>query len=232
MDLEHHELMHAHRYISVSAEACNWHCGKPQYLHTDDLRDTLPAMHTSPLQPPCSVEDYLAYEAEGRLRHEYIAGEIFAMTGASLVHNIIAGNLFTAFTAHLRGGPYRAFISDVKVRLKNGMDHIFYYPDVVIACGQGGIEKYYLTSPTLIVEVLSPTTEGTDRREKALHYKQIPTLEEYVLVAQESCEVTVYRRTDSWGHATWCSPQDVAEFRSIGLSLPLSEIYADLPPPT
>lgn len=186
-------------------------------------------MRSDPLEPPFSVEDYLASEADGRLRHEYIAGEIFAMTGASVEHNIISVNLLTAFTLHLRGGPCRAFMSDVKVRLKNGMDHIFYYPDVMVACGQEGIEKYYLTRPTLIVEVLSPTTEGTDRREKALHYRRIATLEEYVLVAQETCEVTIYRRSDSWSHVTWCSPQDVVEFKSIGLSLPLADIYTGLP---
>jgi len=74
-----------------------------------------------------------------------------------------------------------------------------------------------------------PTTEGTDRREKALHYKQIPTLEEYVLVAQESCEAAIYRRADSWGHTAYWSLQELAEFKSIGLSLSLSEIYAGLP---
>jgi Uma2 family endonuclease len=72
------------------------------------------------------------------------------------------------------------------------------------------------------------TTEATDRREKALHYRQIPTLEEYVLVAQESSEVTIYRRANSWRHVRFCSPQDVAELKSIDLSLPLTEIYAGL----
>jgi Uma2 family endonuclease len=187
-------------------------------------------MNISPRQPPFSIEDYLASEADGRLRHEYFAGEIFAMTGASVEHNIIAGNLFNLVSNHLRGGPCRAFMSDVKVRLKSGMDHIFYYPDVMVACGREGIEKYYISRPTLIVEVLSPTTEAIDRREKALHYRQIPTLEEYVLVAQESCEVTIYRRADSWQHTLWSSLQGVAEFKSIGLSLPLSEIYAGLWP--
>src|SRR5262245_24095283 len=87
-----------------------------------------PAMRTTAVNPPLSVDDYLAYEADARLRHEYIAGEIFAMTGASREHNIIAGNLFNAVSNHMRGGPCQAFMSDFKVRLKNGMDHLFYYP--------------------------------------------------------------------------------------------------------
>jgi len=187
-------------------------------------------MRTTAHQHPLSVEDYLAYEADGRLRHEYIAGEIFAMTGASLEHNIIAGNLFNAISNHLRGGPCRAFMSDFKLRLKNGMDHIFYYPDVMVACGREGIEKYYLTNPKLIVEVLSPTTEAIDRREKALHYRQVPTLEEYALIAQESHEVTIYRRDHtSWESSAVSTLAATVEFRSIDLLLPLSAIYEGLP---
>jgi Uma2 family endonuclease len=180
-------------------------------------------------QPRLSVEDYLAYEADGRQRHEYFAGEIFAMTGASLEHNIIAGNLFNALSNHLRGGPCRAFMSDFKVRLKNGIEDIFYYPDVMVAGGREGIEKYYLTQPTLVVEVLSPSTEHIDRREKAFHYRQIATLQEYVLVAQERCEVTICRRADHWGATTVNAQAANAEFRSINLALPLAEIYAGLP---
>lgn len=187
-------------------------------------------MRTTAHRPPLSVEGYLAYEADGRLRHEYIAGEIFAMTGASLEHNIIAGNLFNAFSNQLRGGPSRAFMADFKVRLKNGMDDIFYYPDVMVACGHEGIEKYYLTNPTLIVEVLSPTTEAIDRREKALHYRQLPALEEYALVAQEGNEVTLYRRASNWGCSVVRTLDAIAEFHSIGLSLPLAMIYEGVAP--
>ena len=88
--------------------------------------------------------------------------------------------------------------------------------------------KYYLTQTALIIEVLAPTTEATDRREKALHYRQVSTLEEYVLVAQERCEATIHRRADGWRHTTWNSARDAAEFKSIGLTLPLAEIYAGL----
>jgi Uma2 family endonuclease len=172
-----------------------------------------------------SVEEYLRYEADGRIRHEYIAGEIFAITGASLEHNLIAGNVFAAVAAHSRGGPCMAFMSDFKLRMKNNMDDIFYYPDVMVACGREGVEKYYLRNPKLIVEVLSPTTEAIDRREKALHYRQIPSLEEYILIAQEMPEVTIYRRASGWNPVILTSLAAAAEFHSIKLSLSLSQIY-------
>lgn len=182
-------------------------------------------MELTARQHPLCVEDYLKYEADGRVRHEYIAGEIFAMTGASVEHNRIAGRIFNAFANHLRGGPCEAYMSDVKVRLKNNMEDIFYYPDVMVACGREGAEKYYIRNPKLIVEVLSPTTEAIDRREKSLHYRQIPSLEEYVLVAQDNCEVTIQRRSEEWQPTILTSPTMTAEFRSIGFSLPLAQIY-------
>jgi Uma2 family endonuclease len=183
-------------------------------------------MEVRSYQHPLSVEDYLHYEADGRQRHEYIAGEVFAMTGASVEHNNIAVRLVTAFAAHVRGGPCRAHISDVKVRIKNNTDDIFYYPDVMVVCGQDGVQPYYVTNPILIVEVLSPATERVDRREKALHYKQLPSLEEYVLVAQEGCEITIQRRKESWQPVVITSPDATVELRSIGLSLPAREIYS------
>jgi Uma2 family endonuclease len=99
----------------------------------------------------------------------------------------------------------------------------------MVACGRDGIEKYYLTNPKLIVEVLSPTTEAIDRREKALHYRQLASLEEYALVAQESREGTLYRREHNWADSIVNTLEGAAEFRSIDLTVPLAEIYAGLP---
>ncbi|HMN45879.1 MAG TPA: Uma2 family endonuclease [Povalibacter sp.] len=169
-----------------------------------------------------SVEAYLEQEADGRVRHEYVAGEIFAMIGGSVRHNELALRLATAFTAHLRGGPCRAYMSDVKVRIKRGMDVSFYYPDVMVSCVPAE-HQYYLESPKLIVEVLSPTTEAIDRREKAVQYQLIETLEEYVLVAQDEREVTVFRRSEDWKPAVHRSGR--LELRSIDLALQIEEIY-------
>lgn len=176
--------------------------------------------------PHLSVDDYLRFEAEGGgVRHEYVGGDIFAMSGGSAAHNRIAGNVFAAFSNHLRGGPCEAYISDFKVRLQANRYEIFYYPDVMVACGREGTEKFYLTNPKLIVEVLSPSTESIDRREKALNYRQIDSLEEYVLIAQETHEITIHRRDAAWEAIVITSPEADIEFRSLALSLPMNEIY-------
>jgi Uma2 family endonuclease len=114
---------------------------------------------------------------------------------------------------------------DFKVRLEINREDIFYYPDVMVACQRIGVELYYLRYPTLLVEVLSPSTENIDRREKLLNYPQISTVEEYALVAQDSREVTVHRRAEDWAPKILTGADAVAEFRSIKLSLPLARIY-------
>ena len=111
--------------------------------------------------------EYLTLEARSPVRHEYVAGEIFAMTGASIRHNIIAGNLYTALRTHLRGSPCRALMEGVKLYLKK--ERSYFYPDVMVTCESRLLEldaqMQIVDSPTLIVEVLSPSTEGIDRRE-------------------------------------------------------------------
>jgi Uma2 family endonuclease len=172
-----------------------------------------------------SVEEYLELEEASALKHEYVGGEIFAMSGASLRHNAISGNLFNAISAHLHGKPCRAFIADVKIRLQFDRDEIFYYPDVMVACGRLSMEDKYLRDPKLVIEVLSPSTEAIDRREKALHYRSIASLEEYALVAQRRHEVSVFRRRENWEPRVSTAPQAVADFLSIGFSLPLARVY-------
>ena len=172
-----------------------------------------------------SVEEYLDFELAASTRHEYIAGEIFAMSGVSAAHNRIVGNVYRAFADRLDGGPCRTFFSDFKVRLKVNMDEIFYYPDVMVACGREDVEKYYLRNPKLIVEVLSASTEGTDRREKFRHYRRIPTLGEYILIAQDTPEVTIHRRGTEWKPTVLTALEAVGEIQSIELSLPLARVY-------
>lgn len=174
---------------------------------------------------PMSVADYLAFEESSAVRHEYVAGEIHAMSGASLAHNKISGNIFARFHAGLRGGPCEVFINDVKVRLESARDEFFYYPDVVVSCHPASNEKYFLTAPTLVVEVLSPTTETIDRREKHTHYRHALTLEEYVLVAQERREVTVFRRATGWQGEVYTAAEARVEFRSVGVAMGMAEIY-------
>jgi Uma2 family endonuclease len=172
-----------------------------------------------------SVEEYLRHEADGLVRHEYIGGRIHEMAGTSERHNSISVNLVSAMHAHLRGGPCKAYMADFKVRLEINREDIFYYPDVMVACQRVGVDQYYLRYPTLIVEVLSPSTEAIDRREKLLNYPQISTLDEYAFIAQDTREITLHRRFESWQPRVLSSPDASVEFRSIKLTLPLAQIY-------
>ena len=185
-----------------------------------------------------TVDQYLAFEQQSPARHEYLAGEVFAMTGSSLQHTAIATRLFAAVTSHLRGTPWQAFASDVRVRVRTNMRDYFYYPDMLVlsdsdrdADGGGGSGPFVRTA-RLIAEVISPATENIDRREKAMMYREITSLEEYVLIAQEECEVTIFRRRQNWRPVICNALDDLAELRSIGLSLPLAHIYRDPPAKT
>ena len=158
-------------------------------------------------------------------KHEYIGGELYAMTGATKRHNVICVNVSTAFAAHLRGGPCRTYVEAVKVRFTVKGEEIFYYPDVSVACGPQDLDKVFLTDPKLIVEVLSPSTERIDRGEKAQNYREVSTLEEYVLIDQRRLEVTLCRRSDDWRPQVLTRSDAEAQLRSITFTLPLGRIY-------
>jgi Uma2 family endonuclease len=179
-----------------------------------------------------TVDQYLAFELQSPSRHEYLAGEVFAMTGSSSQHNAIAARLFAATAAHLCGSLSHAFMSEVKVRVRTNMRDYFYYPDMLVISdhdrrADSGERAPFVRSPRLIAEVISPATENIDRREKSMMYREIAALEEYVLVAQEKCEVTIFRRREQWRPVLYNALEDLVEFRSIGLSLPLAQIYSD-----
>ena len=177
---------------------------------------------------PMSVADFLAFEEKADTRHEYISGEIHAMAGESEPHNTIAGNMFAALRGKLRGGPCRVYVENFKVRLEVSGEELFYYPDVVVSCHPTGIERLFLRFPTLVVEVLSPSTERIDRREKKLNYQQAQTLEEYVVVAQDRLEVTVFRRAENWRGETLTDLQEIVNFRSVKQTMTVAEIYEDV----
>jgi Uma2 family endonuclease len=172
-----------------------------------------------------SVADYLALEETSAVKHEFIGGEIHAMSGASLAHNKIAGNIYASLRAGLRGGPCQVFMADVKVRLDVARDEIFYYPDVVVSCHPTGTETHVLRFPTVVFEVLSPSTEAIDRREKNSNYRVAQTLEEYVVVAQDRREVTIFRRATGWQGEVFTAPEARVEFRSVKQAMTLAAIY-------
>jgi Uma2 family endonuclease len=132
--------------------------------------------------PRLSPEVYLAYERDSACRHELVHGYLYAMTGEIDRHEEISANLLAAIHAHLRSGDCRVDGANLKVRV--GDD--FFYPDLFVRCGPERGDPYFKTDPILIVEVLSPNTQRSDRGDKRLAYQTIPSLLEYVLVAQDS----------------------------------------------
>ncbi len=202
-----------------------WYYAHPFRSKEEDCRIAEPAPAYDLTRQPMSVEEYLEFQAVSAIKHEYVAGEIFAMAGASLRHNIVSRNLVNIFSRHLRGSPCRAFIADIAVRIKTHQHEFFYYPDVMVACEVGDIDRRTLDNPKLIVEVLSHSTERTDRWEKALNYRHLQSLEEYVLVAQSAPEATFLRRAQEWRPAQSSGFDSTVEFHSIGLRTPLAHIY-------
>ena len=137
-------------------------------------------------------------------------------------------NVAVQFQSQLRGTPCRAFSSKMKLRLQVDRDDIFYVPDVMVACGpftEEALDAQWLTTPCVVVEVLSASTELIDKREKALTYRNIASLEEYVLVAQRSTEVTVFRRSDHWRPQVLTALEDVFESGAVEVNIALANIY-------
>ena len=170
-----------------------------------------------------TAEQYLDIETRADIRHDYVDGTVYAMVGATARHNRIAGNLYSAIRAHLAGSGCQTFISDMKVRAATA----FYYPDVVVTCAPIAPDAVYLNEPTLIVEVLSESTEGRDRLEKWAAYRTLSSLEEYVLVAQDRCEIDVHRRSDDGWTRISSGPEDELELDSVNLRLPMAAVYTD-----
>jgi len=182
-----------------------------------------------------TVEEYLELEQTSDIRHEYFAGEVFAMAGGSKEHNIISGNIYSLLRSRLRGSSCNVFMSDTKVRkvrinLANDNKTIFYYPDVVVSCDTEDQDRYFLNYPCLIIEVLSPITETIDRREKLVNYRGLPSLKEYILISQDEFKVEVYRQDEkgNWTIQTLINYNDKLHLDSVGLILEMTEIYEDI----
>ena len=176
-----------------------------------------------------SPEEYLESELKSDVRHEYLGGRLYAMAGAGEPHNEIAGNIFSALHNGLRGKPCRAFINDMKCRIESPQHDVFYYPDVMVTCGPRGEPRYFKRDPVIIFEVLSPSTDSIDRREKFFAYTSLPTLEAYVLVEQEKIGVTVFRRSgEGWATEEIEARDGVLQLPRIEMELPLTLIYEEV----
>ena len=174
-----------------------------------------------------SVDEYLAHEDGADCRHEYINGQVYAMTGASDRHCLITLNIAAYLRPSLRGTPCQLFVNDMKVRLRISEQDIFYYPDVLLSCDPNDRETYYRSAPCMVIEVLSESTARIDRREKLLSYRLIPSLQEYILIEQQQRRLEVYRRANDW-------QQEIIESGSLSLvclnhlKIPLGSIYEDV----
>jgi Uma2 family endonuclease len=172
-----------------------------------------------------NIEDYLAGEQASAVRHEYVGGVVYAMAGASDEHIALSMNLAFALRAHLRGSPCRVQMSEGKARLRLAKEDLFYYPDVMVAWDPRDTDRYFKRYPKVLVEVLSESTEAIDRREKFLSYRQIETLEEYVLVAQDKIEVTVFRRSKQWQPEVLQRPGEILRLASLDFTIQLKLLY-------
>lgn len=175
-------------------------------------------------------EQYLALEREAEYKSEYIHGQIYAMAGASEEHNLIAGNILAAMHAQFRGRPCRVYTSDMRVKVNAG--DMYTYPDVVAVCGEPRFEDRHvdtLLNPTVIVEVLSPSTEAYDRGVKFARYRRIESLLDYILVSQDRALVEHFVRHgdggDQWLLTEISGPEGSLHLASVGCAISLRDIY-------
>lgn len=176
-----------------------------------------------------SLEEYLVFEEQSPVKHEYVAGEVYAMTGATTRHNLITLNIATHLQAAARSRGCKVFATDVKLR---AADRI-YYPDVILACGQAAEVELIVQEPSLVVEVTSPSTRATDRREKLESYRQIPSLRMYLIVEQRRRHIWAYsRRRDGGWLRDECVRKGELAIPGLGTRLTLDEVYegVELPP--
>lgn len=170
-----------------------------------------------------TIDEYLAFEKDSPVRHEYVGGELVAMAGASDRHNRVAGNIYALLWPALRGGPCRIYMSDMKMQISD--DQIF-YPDVMVTCDPEDNGEYIKKRPCLIIEVLSPSTVSIDRREKLVAYRRIESLQAYIVLYQDQKRAFRHARDE---HGTWwpaeVSDKGLVPFPCPELELSLDEIY-------
>jgi Uma2 family endonuclease len=183
---------------------------------------------SSPAQQHYTPEEYLALERQAECKSEYYAGEILAMAGASRWHNLVVANVIGELRSQLKGRPCTTYPSDMRVKISP--TGLYTYPNVTVVCGEAQFEDHQqdtLLNPTLIVEVLSESTEAYDRGDKFAHYRKLASLTQYVLITQTKPHVGHYvRQADHrWLLAEADSLSDSVHLPSIDCHLALAEVY-------
>lgn len=180
-----------------------------------------------------SEQEYLHSEAQAKLKHEFVQGHIFAMSGSTAAHNIISGNLFAALHSKLRGTPCQIYMHDMKVRIEAAQS--YYYPDIMVTCEAFEGKSVFMSRPLLLIEVLSPGTVQIDRREKLVAYQKLASLKEYLLVHQDRQRFELYQRqNDTDWEVKVGAPGDDLVLTSLQCEtvvLPMSSIYENCTPP-
>ena len=172
--------------------------------------------------------EYVARERQSEFKSEYLNGEVFAMTGASRKHNLVTGNAFASLREQLKNGPCEIYVSDMRVKV--AASAFYTYPDVVVVCDEPQFEDEEvdtLVNPTLLIEVLSTSTERYDRIAKTSCYRTLDSLQEHLLVAQHEIRIEQYVRQShgEWAQYEYGSLDRVVELKSIDCLLPLRDVY-------
>ena len=175
-----------------------------------------------------TAEEYLEFENASEEKHEYYQGEIFAMSGAKMPHNIIAGNLYFGLRKRLQGKSYQPFNSDQRIFIPD--NSLFTYPDISIVCDDiitKNNDEWNIVNPSAIIEVLSSSTKSYDRGEKFKLYRDIKTLREYILVDSETISIEAFRINDNdhWELEEYKKAEDSLRIKTVQLEVPLIEIY-------
>lgn len=169
-------------------------------------------------------EEYLDAERSEEVRHEYLHGQIYAMSGAKSAHNLVVGNLHALLWNQLVGHPCRVNASDMKLRVA---EDVFYYPDLMVCCEPVPGDADYAQRPRTVIEVTSPSTRRIDEGEKALAYWNVSSIETYVLVAQDVLWVRVlHRAATAWETQSLTRPDDLLRLDGLGFAAPLRAVYA------
>jgi Uma2 family endonuclease len=179
--------------------------------------------------PPPTVEEFLDMEEASPTKHEYVAGQIYALSGATARHNRLAANIIAQLWAAAHGGPCRVYGSDMRLRIG---DDAVYYPDVQVVCDPAETEDLYTTAPCVIVEVLAPSTSSIDLREKLMAYRRLESLRAYVIIFQDERRIIRHYRAENnvWFDALHGADSAVP-FPCPEIELTLADIYQGLDQP-
>ncbi len=178
-----------------------------------------------------SIIEYQSIEKESGQRYEYHDGDIFALAGGSFAHGLLCGNIYSELRSRL-GETCKALSSEIKLNIEK--ENCFVYPDAMVVCKPIQLspsDQSAVSNPKLIVEVLSPSTSNYDRGDKFHLYRQIPSLEEYVLVEQDKHQVEIYYKqkgTDLWRISRATGLDATLKLQSLGIEIPLGDLYFDI----